>query len=68
VRSITGWINLPNPYHVKVFSLEDLLANKIEGIISGMVARGLITGRVTGRKTIKAVAELAISLNISGYL
>jgi hypothetical protein len=63
VRSITSWINLPNPYDVKVFSLEDLLANKIEGIISGMVARGIITGRVTGRRTIKAVAGLALNLN-----
>ncbi len=53
VRDITDWINLPNPYPVTVFSLEDLLANKIEGIISGLVARKVIPGKITGRRTIK---------------
>ena len=53
VRDITDWINLPNPYPVTVFSLEDLLANKIEGIISGLIARKVIPGKITGRRTIK---------------
>ncbi len=53
VRSITDWINLPSPCQITVFSLEDLLASKIEGIISGLVARRIIPGKVTGRRTVK---------------
>jgi predicted nucleotidyltransferase component of viral defense system len=69
-RGITGWINLPDPYRVKVFSLEDLLANKIEGIISGMVARGIVTGGITGRRAIKArdIYDVVIAFSEELYI
>ena len=54
VRNITDWINLPEPYYVKVFAVEDLLASKIEGIISAMVAKGVVKGKITGRREVKS--------------
>ncbi len=54
IRSITEWIRVPDVFTVNVFSLEDLVASKIEGIVSGLVARGVFPGKVTGRRTIKS--------------
>ncbi|MCD6324078.1 MAG: nucleotidyl transferase AbiEii/AbiGii toxin family protein [Desulfurococcales archaeon] len=47
------WMDLPPPYAVTVFSLEDLIANKVEAVISGLTAKGLLEGEVTGRRTVK---------------
>ncbi len=45
-----------------MFSIEDLVAGKIEGIVSASVSRGFIKGRITGRRELKPrdIYDLAI--------
>ncbi len=50
------------PVSVNVFSIEDIVAGKIEGVVSAFVYRGFIGGRVTGRRELKPrdIYDLAI--------
>jgi len=57
------------PVSVRVFSLEDLVAGKIEGIVSAFVSRGFLKGRVTGRRELKPrdIYDLAIVFSNKMY-
>ncbi len=68
ILGFTDWINLPSPFSINTFSLEDLVASKFDAIVSGMVAKGFISGKITGRRTVKVRDVYDVTLAFYGKL
>lgn len=67
--NLTKWIELPPPFTVTVFALEDLLASKVEAILSGLISKGVLSGKIGGRRTVKVrdVYDLTIAFLVKNY-